>query len=201
MRPPLTPRQREVLEFIRDTIRRKGYPPTVREVNDHFGFSSPGTARDHLKALERKGYFSRVRGRSRGIELAESPYPDALEVPLVGAAPAGRPLLAIENIEETLPLPKGLFASGDFALRVRGESMIEAGILDGDVVVVRQQDTAENGDIVVALIGEEATVKRFYRDNGKVRLQPANAQMEPLLLNPSEVAIQGKVIGIMRRLP
>jgi repressor LexA len=200
--PELTPRQAEILAFIRGTVRQKGYPPSIWEINQHFGFTSPGSARDHLKALERKGYLTRVKGRSRGLELTESsPYPAAIEVPLVGAAPAGQPLLAIENVEETLPLPKGLFASGDFALRVKGESMVEAGILDGDIVVVRRQDTAENGDIVVALIGEEATVKRFYRDNGRVRLQPANARMQPLLLDPAEVAIQGKVIGVMRRLP
>jgi repressor LexA len=201
MNAELTPRQAEILAFIRETVQEKGYPPSIWEINHRFGFTSPGSARDHLQALERKGYLTRIKGRSRGIELSRSLFAGTTEVPLVGAAPAGKPLLAVENIEEMLPLPKGLFASGDFALRVIGESMVEAGILDGDIVVVKRQDTAEAGDIVVALIGEEATVKRFYRDNGKVRLQPANASMEPLLFDPAEVAIQGKVIGIMRRLP
>jgi len=200
MAPELTPRQAEILAFIRETILQKGYPPSIWEINDHFGFTSPGSARDHLKALERKGYLTRIKGRSRGLELTESPYPDAFEVPLVGAAAAGAPFLATENVEEMLPLPRGLFATGDFALRVRGESMIEAGILDGDIVVVKRQESAESGDVVVALIGEEATVKRFFRDNGKVRLQPANPTMAPLILDPAEVLIQGKVVGVIRRL-
>jgi repressor LexA len=203
----LTARQREVLDVIRDSVRAQGYPPSVREIATAVGLSSPATVQNHLTALEEKGYIRRGPSKRRALEVLsrvdrESPPPTTAgyrSVPLVGAVAAGRPLLAEENIEEFLPVPEWLTPSDEsFALRVRGDSMVKAGILDGDVVIVRRQEDAENGDIVVAHLGDEATLKRFFREEGHVRLQPENDSMEPILTRDPRIA--GKVTGVLRRL-
>lgn len=203
----LTDRQREVLGVIRDSVRAQGYPPTVREIATAVGLSSPASVQNHLTVLVDKGYLRRGRAKRRALELISRVSPDGppraadlrYSLPLVGAVAAGRPLLAEQNIEELLPVPAWLGSAADsFVLRVRGDSMVKAGILDGDLVVVRRQEDAENGDIVVALIGEEATLKRFFREEGHIRLQPENDAMEPILTRDPRIA--GRVTGVLRRL-
>ncbi len=202
MRKELTKRQQQVLDFIVDYTRDSGYPPTVREMAEAFSMSSKG-AYDHLKAIEKKGYIRRDPAKPRAIELldfvSKRTSDSVVEVPVVGKVAAGEPLLATQNIERIL------FLSGDmvraekpFALKVKGDSMIEAGILEGDYVIVKQQQNAEQGDIVVALIGEEATVKRFYKADDHVKLQPENQSMEPIIVK--DVMIMGKVIGLFREI-
>ncbi|MFP4057576.1 MAG: transcriptional repressor LexA [Candidatus Brocadiia bacterium] len=209
MAKALTAKQRAVLDFIRAAIGRRGRPPTIREIGQHFGFRSTGTVRDHLRALERKGHILRSRHLSRGIALR--PRPRAAEarpapsrgIPLVGDIAAGSPRLAVEEPGETLGLDPALFGGGElFALRVEGESMREAGIYPGDHVVVRRQASAQTGDVVVALLDEEATVKRFFHEGRRVRLQPENQAMEPIYLAPpdAELRLLGKVVGVFRRL-
>lgn len=199
----LNGKQREVLDFIRSELYAKGYPPSVREICEAVGLKSTSTVHGHLERLEKKGYIRRDPTKPRAIEVLDnSPLSlarELVEVPIIGKVTAGQPILAVENIEDTFPLPVD-FLSGDnhFILVVRGESMIEAGILDSDYVVVKQQNHAYNGDIVVALIGEEATVKTFYKEKDHVRLQPQNPFMEPIITN--DVQILGKVIGVFRRL-
>ncbi|NLY51390.1 MAG: transcriptional repressor LexA [Firmicutes bacterium] len=202
----LTERQREVLEFIKERVREKGYPPSVREIGEAVGLRSSSTVHGHLRRLESKGYIRRDPTKPRAIEIihddepAESPMiKDLVSVPLVGSVTAGQPILAVENIEDYVPLPRD-FASDEatFMLRIKGDSMIDAGILDGDYVVVRQQPDATNGDIVVALLQDEATVKRFYREADHVRLQPENPLYDPIIT--TDVQILGKVIGVLRRL-
>jgi repressor LexA len=211
----LTQRQREVYEFVLSYVDSHGYPPTVREIGEAVGLASPSTVHAHLANLERAGYLRRDPTKPRALELtrrersaagATVAVPDVGEVrvlPLVGEIAAGGPLLAEENIEEHLAVPDTLSRGGEeFLLRVKGDSMVEAGILEGDYVVVRRQQTARDGDIVVALAGEdeaadEATVKTFYRESGRVRLQPENATMEPLY--PEHVSVLGKVVGVFRR--
>jgi len=212
MARPLTRKQTAVLDFIRAEIARRGSPPTIREIGARFALHSTGSVRDHLRALERKGCIDRRRRLSRGIVLraarrAARPQPTPLRppssIPLLGEIAAGGPKLAIENPEETLVLDAALFGGGElFALRVAGESMRDAGILEGDHVVVRRQATAEDGDIVVALLDDEATVKRFFHEGRRVRLQPENKAMEPIYLKPSDVELRllGKVVGVLRRL-
>ena len=210
----LTTRQQEIFEYVTAYVEQHGYPPTVREIGDAVGLASPSTVHAHLANLERAGYLRRDPTKPRALELvgrsrrdASLPLGEAAKVrvlPLVGEIAAGGPLLAEQNIEDHLAVPEPL-SSGtgeEFLLRVRGESMIEAGILPGDYVVVRRQQTARNGDIVVALAGgdeatEEATVKRFFRDDGRIRLQPENAALEPLY--PAHVHVLGKVVGVFRR--
>ncbi len=196
-----------MLDAIRDSVRTQGYPPSVREIATAVGLSSPATVQNHLTALEDKGYIRRGASKRRALEVlsrvdSESPPRTVAgyrSVPLVGAVAAGRPLLAEDNIEELLPVPEWLTPSDEsFALRVRGDSMVNAGILDGDVVIVRRQEDAENGDIVVAHLGDEATLKRFFREEGHVRLQPENDSMEPILTRDPRIA--GKVTGVLRRL-
>jgi repressor LexA len=205
----LTDRQRQVLEFIDAEVRRRGYPPSVREIGEAVGLSSSSTVHAHLAALQEKGYLRRDPTKPRAIEVCFEPQSGAVvdrrpvrHVPLVGDVAAGTGVLAAEHIEETLPLPEDFTGDGNlFMLRVRGESMIEAGILDGDFVVVRQQPTAEPGDTVVAGIpGEEATVKTYLRRRGKVVLRPENARMEELVFEPDDVTIYGKVVSLLRRL-
>ncbi|RKX99716.1 repressor LexA [Candidatus Poribacteria bacterium] len=199
-RRELTERQREVLDFIKEKIRENGYPPTIREIGERFGISEKG-AYDHLRALERKGYIRRRPRKTRAIEVLEpmEEEGDVIRVPIVGRIAAGEPLFAQENLEGELPLPRELFGDGElFALRVRGESMVEDGIFDGDYVIVRRQSHAEPGDIVVALIGDEATIKRFYRERGRIKLVPANSSMKAIYV--TEAQIQGKVIGVIRKL-
>jgi repressor LexA len=204
----LTERQRQVLDFIDEAVRERGYPPSVREIGEAVGLSSPSTVHAHLAALQDKGYLKRDPTKPRALEVSlEVQTGAAVErrptrhVPLLGDVAAGTGVLAAENIEELFPLPADLTGEGElFMLRVRGESMIEAGIFDGDYVVVRSQPSAENGDIVVAGIpGEEATVKTLLRKRGKIVLRPANETMDDLVYDAEEVQILGKVVTLLRQ--
>jgi repressor LexA len=209
----LSKRQREIFDFVVAYADKHGYPPTVREIGESVGLASPSTVHAHLANLERAGYLRRdptkpraleVVGRERSETLGAAPAHEAARLPLVGEIAAGGPLLAEENIEDYLAVPEPLSAGDeDFLLRVKGDSMIEAGILEGDYVVVHRQQTARDGDIVVALAGadetaDEATVKRFFRENGRIRLQPENSALSPLY--PDHVQILGKVTGVFRTL-
>ncbi len=205
----LTERQRQVLEFIDAQVRRRGYPPSVREIGEEVGLSSPSTVHANLAALQDKGYLRRDTSKPRAIEVALEPTTGAAverrpvrHVPVVGDVAAGTGVLAAEHVEELLPVPADLTGEGDlFMLRVRGDSMIDAGIYAGDYVVVRAQPDADNGDVVVAGIpGEEATVKTFLRKRGKIVLRPANETMDDLVFDPPDVQIYGKVVTLMRRL-
>lgn len=208
----LPERQRQILKVIEDAVREQGYPPTVREIGSKVGLTSPASVQSHLAALEAGGYIRRGAAKRRALEVTRSgkgssviggafggPGRGLRLVPLVGRVAAGMPLLAEENIEESLDIPG--FLGGDencFALRVTGTSMINAGIFDGDIVVVKRQETAEDGDIVVAVLTDEATLKRFYREEDQVRLQPENDLMEPIFARDPLIA--GKVIAVMRKL-
>jgi repressor LexA len=209
----LSKRQREIFDFVVAYADKHGYPPTVREIGESVGLASPSTVHAHLANLERAGYLRRdptkpraleVVGRERSEAIPAPQAQEAARLPLVGEIAAGGPLLAEENIEDYLAVPEPLSAGDeDFLLRVKGDSMIEAGILEGDYVVVHRQQTARDGDIVVALAGDdetadEATVKRFFRENGRIRLQPENAALSPLY--PEHVQILGKVTGVFRTL-
>jgi repressor LexA len=203
----LTGRQQEIWSFLVEYVDRHGYPPTVREVGEAVGLASPSTVHAHLANLERAGLLKRDPTKPRALELigrekpAEAAAIELPKLPLLGQIAAGGPLLAEQNVEDQIAVPETL--RGDFVLRVKGESMIEAGILDGDLVVVKRAQDARNGDIVVALAGDdesadEATVKTFYRENGRVRLQPENASLEPIYAE--HVQILGKVVGVFRTL-
>ena len=208
----LTTRQQEIWQFLAAYVDEHGYPPTVREIGDAVGLASPSTVHAHLANLERAGLLRRDPTKPRALELvgrrrSEAPTPEPVStpaLPLVGQIAAGGPLLAEEAIEETIAVPEPLGREADFLLRVKGESMIEAGILDGDIVVVRKQSDARTGEIVVALVGDdasadEATVKTFHRErDGRIRLQPENAALDPLY--PEHVEIIGKVTGVFRSL-
>jgi repressor LexA len=205
----LTARQREVLEIIEKHMRERGYPPSVREIGEAVGLTSPSTVHAHLGALQRHGYLRRDPTKPRAIEVRWDPTSDAVmarrpvrHVPLVGDVAAGTDVLAQENVEEVLPLPADFTGEGDlFMLRIRGDSMIDAGILDGDYVVSRSQSTAEEGDIVVAGIpGDEGTVKRFGTKGEQVVLEPANERLEPMVFDPQDVRVFGKVVTVLRRL-
>lgn len=204
----LTTRQREILDFIRAEIHRRGFPPSVREIGEAVGLSSSSTVHSHLAALEAKGLIRRDPSKPRALEVLDYrdtergiDYDRVQAVPLVGQVAAGSPILAAENIEATMPLPSSFAGEGTFVLRVKGDSMIEAGILDADYVVVRQQSTATNGDIVVAMIDEGATVKRFFREDGRIRLQPENRALDPIYLDQtSDVSILGKVVALFRHI-
>lgn len=204
MYPDLSQRQTEILDFIKLEIRKKGYPPAVREIGEAVGLLSSSTVHGHLQTLEDKGYIRRDPTKPRAIEILDSSsdllvMKKVVHVPIVGHVTAGQPILAVENIEGTFPLPADVVSQDNvFMLRVRGESMIEAGILDGDLIIVRQQNEARNGEIVVALIGEEATVKRFFKERTLIRLQPENSTMEPIY--SQDVSILGKVVGVFRTL-
>jgi len=205
----LTARQQEIWQFLAEYLDEHGYPPTVREIGDAVGLASPSTVHAHLANLERAGLLRRDPTKPRAIELvgrrraeAGRDVPAAPVLPLVGRIAAGGPLLAEESVEDRIAVPEPLGRNADFLLRVTGDSMIEAGILDGDVVVVRRQDDARDGDVVVALVGDdeaadEATVKTFHREQGgRIRLQPENSALEPLF--PEHVQILGKVTGVFR---
>ena len=207
--PVLTDRQRQILDFLMKYVDGHGYPPTVREIGEAVGLASPSTVHAHLANLERAGHLKRDPTKPRAIELrrepkAAPPAPDVHKLPLIGEVAAGGPLLAEDNIEDYLAVPEPLSKGGEeFLLRVKGESMVNAGILDGDIVVVSRQQDAINGEIVVALAGDdesatEATVKRFFREDGRVRLQPENDSLEPIYAG--HVQILGKVIGVFRQL-
>lgn len=198
----LNTRQKQILDYIKENLRAKGYPPSVREIGEAVGLSSSSTVHSHLNKLESLGFIKRDPTKPRAIDvLDEAPWRQKTVIPvsLVGLVTAGQPILAVENIEETYPLPAELVGSEDsvFMLSVKGDSMINAGILDGDYLLIRQQDNASNGDIVVALIdNEEATVKRFFKEARRIRLQPENDSMEPIYAE--NVSIIGKVIGLFR---
>lgn len=198
----LTARQQQILDFIRQEVKMKNYPPSVREIGGAVGLSSSSTVHSHLANLENKGYIRRDPTKPRAIELLtgappSSFVPDVVNVPVVGQVSAGQPVLAEENIEDYFPLPKAMVRQDTvFLLRVCGDSMQNAGILDGDYAIVRQQSAAQNGEIVVALLENEATVKRFFREKKHIRLQPENEFYEPLLSR--DVTVIGKVIGIFR---
>jgi repressor LexA len=197
---PLTPPQQNLLKYILDNIRKSGSPPTVREICQAFGYRSTGTARDHLDALETKGYLKKLPGKSRGLipqNWASILRAEFLPMPILGRVIAGGPLLAEENIEGTLDLSEEFAGQKTFALKVHGDSMIEAGICEDDLVVVRGQDHAEVGDIVVALVDGESTVKRLHSRDKKLWLQPANPVYEPILVT-GDTSIIGKVIGVIR---
>lgn len=205
----ITDKQKRVLDFVQKEVKDKGYPPSVREICKALEIKSTSTVHSYLNNLEKLGMISKGATKPRAIKLlkpdeANVRYPDfgntdkVAFVPLVGKVTAGSPILAVENVTDTLPVSSDLVRGAtSFFLSVKGESMIDAGILDGDLILVRQQSTAENGDIVVALIGEEATVKRFYRENGYIRLQPENRYMEPIIVR-DDVSIIGKVTNLFR---
>jgi repressor LexA len=209
----LTGRQQEIWNFLTDYVDEHGYPPTVREIGEAVGLASPSTVHAHLANLERAGLIKRDPTKPRALELRRDPKPDAARaaaaedvhrLPLVGEIAAGGPLLAEQNVEDYLAVPEPLARGGEeFLLRVKGDSMVNAGILDGDIVVVRREQTARDGEVVVALAGQdeladEATVKRFFRENGRIRLQPENDALEPIYAD--HVQILGVVTGVFRAL-
>jgi repressor LexA len=220
----LTDRQQQVLHYIRQSINERGYPPTLREIGAHMGIRSTNGVNDHLRALERKGYLTREDMKSRALRpkdvddlpggdkaaLAQRPAndqgdSDLIEVPVLGRIAAGQPLLAQENILDTVRIERTMVRGGRdvFGLRVQGDSMIEAGILSGDFIFVRRQPTANRGDIVCALIGDEATVKFFYPEKDYIRLQPANGQMAPILVRSQDfkpTMLLGVVVGVYRKI-
>lgn len=198
----LTAKQQLILDFLKSQIRKKGYPPTVREICDAVGLSSTSTVHAHLETLERKGYIRRSPTKNRSIEILEDDFygysRELVNVPIVGQVTAGVPILAVENIEGSFPIPVE-YVNNDtvFMLSVKGDSMIEAGIHNRDLILVKQQPTANDGDIVVALLDDSATVKTFYKEKDHVRLQPANSAFKPILTR--EVIILGKVTGLFRK--
>lgn len=210
MKRELTDRQREIFEFIARGIRENGYPPTIREMMNAFNIASTNGVRTTLAALEKKGYIRRRPMLSRGIELTEPVVAQSIrstdlsvrEVPLIGRVAAGEPILAIEHVEETFAVDPSFVPSGDvFALQVHGDSMKDVGILDGDYVLARQQSTAHQGEIIVAVIDDEATVKRYFVDGTGVRLEAENEAYEPIVVDPQfqDFRIAGKVVSLMRR--
>lgn len=206
MRQPLTARQREALDFITYCLDERGYPPTLREIGEHMGIRSTNGVNDHLKALERKGYLVREELKSRALRPID--MDDAkCQIPIIGQVAAGQPILAQEQVTDRVTIDRffiGKAPSAEvFGLVVRGDSMIEDGIYDGDYIFVRKQSTAENGEIVVVMIEGEATCKRIYHEAERVRLQPANASMSPIYVHRSEfrsIDIIGKVVGVYRRM-
>lgn len=203
----LSKRQQDILDFIKQEVKQKGYPPSVREIGLAVGLASSSTVHGHLERLETKGFIRRDPTKPRAIEILDSeeemmvPKSKVVNVPLVGKVTAGQPITAIENVEEYFPLPEHMagYDQQVFMLEIVGESMIEAGIHNGDYVIVRQQSTAQNGDIVVAMTeDDEATVKRFFKEKNYIRLQPENSSMEPIILD--NVSILGKVIGLYREI-
>ncbi|MGB1276254.1 MAG: transcriptional repressor LexA [Nannocystaceae bacterium] len=207
MKPALTQRQRQALDYISNCLTERGYPPTLREIGEHMGIRSTNGVNDHLKALERKGYLVREELKSRALRPVDmiNERDKRVEVPILGRVAAGAPILAEENISERVSIDRYFLGSAKanevFGLVVSGESMIEDGIFDGDYLFVRKQSTAERGEIVVAMIEGEATVKRFYNEGDRIRLQPANASMQPIYVNRTDARsldILGKVVGIYR---
>lgn len=217
----LTDRQQQVLKYIKDSITERGYPPTLREIGAHMGIKSTNGVNDHLRALERKGYLTREDMKSRALrpinvpiqgEATNDALPDTrsaddsmIEIPVLGRIAAGAPILAQENVESTVRVDRDMLRGGSevFALRVQGDSMIEAGILSGDTIFVRKQSTANRGEIVCALIGDEATVKHYFPERDYIRFQPANGAMAPILVRASDfkpTMLLGVVVGVFRKL-
>lgn len=200
----ISQKQQEILDYIKTCILKKGYPPAVREICEAVHLKSTSSVHSHLETLEKNGYIRRDPTKPRAIEVLDNQFStqrrDVVQVPIIGTVAAGQPILAEQNIEEYFPIPSEYLPGGGdvFILRVKGESMINAGIFNGDQVIVQQTNTAENGDIVVALLDDSATVKRFYRENGHYRLQPENDTMDPIIV--SNVQILGKVVGLFRRM-
>ena len=197
----ITEKQKEILEFIKETILSKGYPPAVREICEAVHLKSTSSVHSHLETLERNGYIRRDPTKPRTIEILDDDFAltrrEVVNVPLIGTVAAGMPILAEENIEDYIPIPAELLPNKEvFMLRVKGNSMVEAGILNDDKVIVAKQPVAENGDKEVALRGDSATVKAFYKESGHVRLQPENTSMDPIIVD--DVQILGKVIGLFR---
>lgn len=198
----ISPKQTEILEYIKSEIINRGFPPTVRDICDAVHLKSTSSVHSHLETLERNGYIRRDPTKPRAIEIVDDNFNltrrELVNVPVVGRVAAGEPILAVENVENYFPIPAEFMPnSPTFMLDVKGESMIGAGILDGDRILVQQQSTAENGEIVVALIDDSATVKTFYKEDGYYRLQPENDTMEPIIVK-EDLKILGKVIGVMR---
>ncbi len=201
MLPPLTPRQKEIYDFLVKSIRERGFAPSIHEIGRRFKIASTNGVSDHLKALEKKGYVRRVG--KRALEIANALGKSALsatrEVPVLGRVPAGKPFLSEENIEGMIAIPEDMASGKTFALRVKGDSMIGAGIMDGDRVIVKQQATAENGDIVCAVIDGEATLKRFFKKDTTITLKPENEKYAPITLSAGEFRIAGRVVGLLRK--
>ena len=216
-KPELSNREKSILKFIAKQIEKEGYPPSVREIGKAVGLSSTATVHGYLKRLEEKGYIRKENQKGRTLKLikdengenvakkkrkeAKDFYAsrEMVEVPVIGKITAGEPILAVENVTDTFPIPIDFVGNSEsFMLTVRGESMIEAGILSGDYILVRKQNTAENGEIVVALIEDEATVKTFYKEKDYIRLQPENSTMDPIIVPNCEIL--GKVIGVFRKM-
>ena len=198
----ITPKQQEILEYIKETILKKGYPPAVREICEAVNLKSTSSVHSHLETLERNGYIRRDPTKPRTIEIIDDCFNlarrEVVNVPLLGTVAAGMPLLAQENIENYFPIPTEMLPDKEvFMLRVKGDSMIEAGIFNGDLIFVEKTVTAENGEIVVALLDDSATVKRFYKENGHYRLQPEKDEMDPILVH-GNLQILGKVFGVFR---
>ena len=198
----ISPKQAEILEYIKNEIINRGFPPTVRDICDAVNLKSTSSVHSHLETLERNGYIRRDPTKPRAIEIVDDNFNlarrELVNVPVVGRVAAGEPILAVENVENYFPIPAEFMPNSQtFMLNVKGESMVNAGILDGDQILVQQQSTAENGEIVVAMIDDNATVKTFYKEDGYYRLQPENDAMEPIIVK-GELQILGKVIGVFR---
>jgi len=203
VKPELTERQKRILDYIESLIVERGHSPTIREIGARFEISSTNGVRSHLAALVKKGYLKKAAYISRGLELTRNLASRIGRVPLVGSVPAGLPIDAVENIEGEIALDLSFMPKGDsFSLTVTGDSMIGAGIYDGDVVVVQKQSVARKGDIVVAIVNGEATVKRYFRDGERIRLQPENSDFEPIYIGrkSGDFRIAGKVVGLLRRI-
>jgi repressor LexA len=198
---PLTKRQREILDYLNDFIQQHGYAPSLEEIGRRFGLSSLATVHKHLTNLQEKGFIKRSWNRSRSVELIPARVGTrSVEVPLLGYVAAGAPIEAVAGAE-TINVPEDLVGKRDtYVLRVRGDSMIDEQIRDGDYVIVEDRKTADNGEMVIALVGgADVTLKKFYREQGRIRLQPANPAMQPMLFDPEQIQVQGVVIGVMRR--
>ena len=199
----LSLRQIDILNFIKSELFNKGYPPSVREIGKAVGLSSSSTVHSHLEQLEAKGYIRRDPTKPRAIEILDSysndfPKKEIANIPVIGKITAGEPILAVENIQDTFPIPVDFIGNGEFfILTISGESMIEAGINDGDYVIIRKQNHCQNGDIVAALLEDEATIKRFYKEKDWIRLQPENSSMDPIIT--SDVTVIGKLVGLYRK--
>lgn len=199
----LTAKQEQVLDFIKQHLMAKSYPPTVREICEAVGLKSTSSVHAHLETLEKKGYIRRDQEKTRAIEIIDDDFGfnpfsrEMVNIPMVGTVAAGVPLLAEQNITEYFPVPADMLPNAEtFMLRVKGDSMVNMGIYEGDQLIIKRQNTASNGDVVVALVDDSATVKRFYKENGHYRLQPENDFMEPIIVN--ECSVLGKVIGLIR---